>query len=129
MTDALTTARESYGRCVLKPSFFDGFYDGLFRNAELTGLYPDLDNIAQRQLMREAVSYLFLYAENHAGGRAAIGRIGNLFGSDLYNFWVQNLMQMVEKHDHRYDEDVRAAWEEVSQSGLKRFKALSSPEK
>ncbi len=134
--NALQTARESYGRCALAPNFFQDFYDTFFAsNAEIPQIFSKTDMRKQQDLLREGISFLLLYGAANENGKLAIDRIGKLHDDkhvnvkpDMYRFWVQSLLENIEKHDPRYTPEVRQAWEETIAKTINRFTELYKTE-
>ena len=72
-----------------------------------------------------------LYGAANENGKLAIDRIGKLHDDkhvnvkpDMYRFWVQSLLENIEKHDPRYTPEVRQAWEETIAKTINRFTEL-----
>ncbi|MCR9140844.1 MAG: globin [bacterium] len=131
-SDSLQTARESFGRCALVKNFFTDFYETFFAsNPEIPQIFAKTDMRKQQDLLREGISFLLLYGAANENGKLAIERIGQLHDKshvnvkpDMYRFWVQSLLETIEKHDPRYSPEVRAAWEEVIAKTINRFTEL-----
>ena len=129
MADALQTVRESYGRCTLQKAFFEDFYDIFMSSSpEIKPFFSRTDMTKQRQLLREGISFMLLYAQKNEGGKLAINNIGQLHDQNhvnvrpnLYRLWIDSLLKCIEKHDNRFTEDVRRAWEEILKPGIDRF--------
>lgn len=137
MADSLTMVRESYGRCSLQKEFFEDFYEIFMSSSpEIKPYFVKTDMSKQRQLLREGIAFMLLYAQKNAGGMLAINNIGELHNTenvnvrpDLYRHWIGSLMQCIEKHDARFSEEVRTAWEEILKPGIDRFVDMYHPEK
>ncbi len=127
--DTLSIVRESFGRCALHRDFFDDFYD-VFMNSspEIRPFFARTDMTKQKQLLREGISYMILFADQNKGGQLAIEMVAGIHDRrhisvrpDLYRFWVESLLAVVRKHDVRCTEEIIRAWEGVVQRGIARF--------
>ncbi len=130
--DNITAVRESFGRCILKPEFFDDFYETFMTSApEIAGHFANINIAQQKQFLREDISFLILFANQKKSGELAIEKIGGIGGNtsldiqpSLYKFWTRSLLESIRKHDHRYGEEIARAWEIVLEPGIKRLTEL-----
>jgi hemoglobin-like flavoprotein len=127
--DTLAIVRESFGRCALDREFFNDFYD-VFMNSspEIRPMFSRTDMAKQKQLLREGIAYMILFADQNKGGQLAIEMVAEIHDRqhvgvrpDLYRFWVESLLTVVRKHDARCTDEIVRAWEGVVQRGIARF--------
>lgn len=135
MADSLTLVRESYGRCTLDNDFFEDFYEIFMSSSpEIKPFFARTDMSKQRQLLREGISFMLLFAQKNEGGKLAIKNIGVLHDRDhvdvrpdLYRLWIDSLLKCIEKHDSRFNTEIKDAWEEILKPGIDRFIEMYEP--
>jgi len=124
--------RQSYGRCALAEGFFDDFYDTFMNSSpQISPYFASTNMTKQKQLLREGISFMILFAEQHRSGVMAIDHIGALHDKDhvnvspdLYRLWTSSLVKTIAKHDRRFDADTERAWDDVLSRGIRRFVEL-----
>jgi hemoglobin-like flavoprotein len=122
----IDTAKASYQRCCKFDEFIPSFYDNLFKaSPEAKALFAETDFGVQIPLIKHAIGLLLIFpnhlddhspllqrtADRHAKSDLAVP-------PELYPFWVDALMQAVQKYDTNYGADVEQAWREVMQPGI-----------
>ncbi|MCB1174345.1 MAG: hypothetical protein KDK39_12305 [Leptospiraceae bacterium] len=135
--NTLAIVRESYGRCAMQATFFEDFYETFMRSSPEIMPFFDKTNMAkQRQLLREGISFMILFADNNAGGEMAIEHIGKIHDvkhvnvrPELYPLWINSLLECIGKHDKHHNEEIRDAWKAVLDIGIRRFIAMYRPQK
>jgi len=130
--EEINKVRSSYGRCVNNPAFFEAFYD-IFVNShpEIKPMFKNTDMDKQKGLLKQGISYMFLFAKKSSVGVSAIKRLATMHDKDhlavkpdLYAFWVNSLISTVEKHDKEFTSETKTLWENVLTPGIKEFKAM-----
>ncbi|AQZ96088.1 globin [Halopseudomonas phragmitis] len=119
---------QSYGRCCASTSFFDDFYQTfLASSAEIRDKFQNTDMPAQKQLLRQGILNLVLYArglpptklkalaESHSRHRLNIE-------PHLYELWLDALLKTIDAHDRDSDRTVLRAWEQVLSKGIEVIK-------
>ena len=128
-TKILKSVRESYGRCALDREFFDKFYVNFMGSSpEIPPFFTKTDMHKQKQLLREGISYMLLFADGSDGGTIAINKIGVIHDEkhvkvkpELYPLWINSLLKTIAEHDHRFNDELKEKWKTVLAEGIKRF--------
>lgn len=121
---------QSYGRCCASPEFFDTFYR-LFTasSPRVREKFLNTDMLAQKQLLRAGILTLVLHARGMPDSKLrAIGQSHSREGFDirpeLYDLWLDCLLQAVRVHDREAGESDLAAWREVLGPGIALIKSF-----
>lgn len=114
----------SLDRCLDNDRFLDAFYDRFLASSdEVRAKFADTSFDRQRAMLRGAFfmmrdaardggaddPYLRYVAERH---RALDIR------PDMYDLWLDCLVETVAEHDPRFSPDVEAAWRSVMEKGI-----------
>jgi len=122
----------SFGRCSLKKDFFEDFYDSfLNRSAEIKAMFAATDMVKQRQLLKNGISFMIMYAKKSPVGVAKMEQIAKLHDRqhfnvrpDLYRLWLDALLETVQRHDPEFTPEIKKSWIETMNIGLGLFKNL-----
>ncbi len=121
---------QSYGRCCASPQFFDTFYR-LFTasSPQVREKFLNTEMPTQKQLLRAGILTLVLHARGMPDSKLrAIGQSHAREGFDirpeLYDLWLDSLLQAIRAHDHAADEGDLAAWREVLEPGIALIKSF-----
>ncbi len=123
--------RRSRGNAVNGVPFRDAFLDNLIRSSpEVAQKMADGDQETFRVALMLSIDHLARY---HASGEASAilkgtalrqGKTGRDIEPHLYEFFLQALLQTVQRYDPKYDEAVGKAWEVVLRPGLEYIKKM-----
>lgn len=120
---------DSYGRCSMRTEFYDDFYKTFADSSDkIVPLFENTDMAMQKKFLREGISMMILYARNNFAGKSALQRIAKIHDKfhlnihpDLYSFWLDCLLENIEKHDHEFTSETGRAWKVVMEYGIKFF--------
>lgn len=120
----------SFGRCTLKKDFFEDFYnDFINRSPEIKTMFTNTNMTKQRQLLKDGISYMIMFAKKSATGTAKMEQIAQLHDRqhfnvrpELYALWLDALLDTVKRHDPQYTPEIRKSWIATMNIGLDLFK-------
>lgn len=120
---------QSYGRCCASNGFFDSFYQYFLASSpQIRDRFANTDMPAQKQLLRQGILNLVMYARGMPDTKlralgATHARDGFNIRPELYDLWLDALLQAIGEHDKSCDADTRQAWREVLNKGISVIKA------
>jgi hemoglobin-like flavoprotein len=118
---------DSLRRCTANPGFVDRFYElFLASSPKVREKFANTDFVRQRRALEASLHTLLLAAtdgesgfDKHLRNLAATHSASNLnVGSELYDLWLDSLLQAVEDFDPDSNQDVIDAWEKVMGRGI-----------
>lgn len=115
---------QSYGRCCASPGFFEAFYQRFLASSPIIrAKFAATDLVAQRHLLRAGILNLVLYARGMSDAKLrALGQRHSRAGFDirpeLYELWLDALLQTVREHDREASHEDLVAWREVLGKGI-----------
>ena len=120
----------SFGRCTLKKDFFEDFYnDFINRSPEIKTMFTNTNMTKQRQLLKDGISYMIMFAKKSATGTAKMEQIAQLHDRqhfnvrpELYALWLDALLDTVKRHDPQYTPEISKSWIATMNMGLDLFK-------
>lgn len=125
--------RPSFLRCMKdRDEFFDDFYGTLSDKAPGIGtMFAHVDMQRQNQLIRNAVEDLINYAVGNETAEQELRRLGGTHNRhglnvvpELYDLWVDTIVETMRDHDPDADDDIDAAWRVVLRDGIKLMTSL-----
>lgn len=125
--------RPSFERCCDDTDqFFDSFYFLLCeKEPHLVALFAQVDMRRQNQLIRSGVEHLLGFADGGLEAKAELRRLGESHSRtglqidpDLYEAWVNSIVECVREHDPQTSETIESAWREVLAPGIEFMKSL-----
>jgi hemoglobin-like flavoprotein len=127
----LPTSRvmQSYGRCCASPGFFDAFYQRFLASSPvIRAKFAATDMLAQKHLLRAGILNLVLHARGMSDAKLrALGQSHSREGFDirpeLYDLWLDALLQTVAEHDREVRAEDLTAWREVLGKGIALIKS------
>ena len=128
-----SVVRPSFERCCRDANqFFDSFYFLLCsREPRIGTLFAQVDMRQQNQLIRSGVEHLLWFAEGSLEAKAKLRRLGRSHSREglqiepqLYDTWVNTVIECVREHDPETSEAVESAWREVMEPGIELMKSL-----
>ncbi|MFN0171339.1 MAG: globin [Bryobacteraceae bacterium] len=123
----LTTFEESLARCSGNPGFFDRFY-GLFMasSPKVAEKFANTDFGRQKRALEESLHTMLLAARDEPSQAGPYlrdlaerhsSRDLNI-GAELYDYWLDSLLETVQEFDPQFDPSVYQAWEKVMMQGI-----------
>ena len=124
----MVTFDESLRRCDTNPSFLDIFYEKfLASSAKVREKFARTDFVHQKRALRGSLHMMLLAAENEDKGpdkylrdlAISHSRPHLDIGAELYDLWLDSLLQAVKECDPEYSPEVEEAWEEMMGIGIR----------
>lgn len=115
---------QSYGRCCASPSFFDDFYKTFLNSSPaIREKFVKTDMAAQKHLLRAGILNLVLFARGMPETKLrALGeshsRTGFNIRPELYDIWLDSLLQTIRQHDPELEPADLLAWQETLGKGI-----------
>jgi hemoglobin-like flavoprotein len=125
--ETLTTVDASLQRCNRDPRFLDLFYEKFLASSpKIREKFQHTDFVRQKRALRGSLWMMLLAAEDEAKGpprylrdlTAHHGATGLGIGAELYDCWLDCLLEAVAACDPQHNAVVRAAWERVMMVGI-----------
>jgi hemoglobin-like flavoprotein len=132
----VTVERRALIESVVRPSFkrfcavgteaFDDFYFGLGNRLPVVGsMFASVDMEQQNKLIQDGIAGLINFADGSVEAAAELQRLakshsrsGLRIAPEYYPHWIDALMEVVRKHDHRATDETEAAWREILSDGI-----------
>lgn len=127
-TATLRTFEQSLARCTAQPEFLDRFYDlFLASSPKVREKFAGTDFVKQKQMLNASFNLMLRAAQNEGGGQLAYldelaarhGAKQLAIGAELYDHWLDSLLEAVRSCDPAAAPEVEAAWEQVMGIGIK----------
>lgn len=120
---------QSYGRCCASPAFFDTFYNNFLASSpSIRERFVNTDMRSQKDLLRSGIMNLVLYARGmsdvklrHLGQSHSHAALD--IHPELYDLWLESLLQAVMEHDLKLAAEDIIAWREVLAKGINLIKS------
>jgi hemoglobin-like flavoprotein len=123
----LETFDGSLGRCTSQPRFLDRFYERFLASSpKVREKFKNTDFVRQKRALKASL-HLILLAAGDEGGEPGVylrdvavrhGAKQLDVGAELYDLWLDSLLETVEECDPEFSPEVRRAWEEVMMVGI-----------
>jgi hemoglobin-like flavoprotein len=123
----LTTFDESLKRCNAVPDFLDRFYGKFLASSpKVKEKFADTNFVRQKRALRASLHLLLIAAEDEERGPerylreiASAHDRGHLdITAELYDYWLDSLLDTVRECDAEFSEEVENAWERVMMVGI-----------
>jgi hemoglobin-like flavoprotein len=123
----LETFDGSLGRCTSQPRFLDLFYAKFLASSpKVREKFKDTDFVRQKRALKASLHMILLAAGDESGDPGTylsdVAEKHNArhldVGAELYDLWLDSLLETVEECDPEYSAEVRQAWEEVMMVGI-----------
>jgi hemoglobin-like flavoprotein len=121
----LETFEGSLARCTGQPRFLDLFYTKFLASSpKVREKFKDTDFVRQKRALKASLHMILLAAQDDDPGKylsdiAERHGVRELnVGAELYDLWLDSLLDTVEACDPEYRSAVRKAWEEVMMVGI-----------
>lgn len=123
---------QSYGRAVMKPAFFEEFYNRFTSSSpKIAEMFANTDMTKQKLALRNGIAFLVKFANGSAFAEDIVNGLGRSHRRDnlnvppsLYPIWVKSLIDTLKTNDSEWDGELEAAWREVLQKGIDRMISL-----
>lgn len=120
---------DSFERCIAQPGFFDCFYQSFMASSPIIAQhFIHTDFKRQKRLLKSALLLLMMHylkiEKNPSLIQLAIlhDRHHRNITPELYDQWLNCLLDTVKQCDPLYDETVEAAWRMILLPGIMVFK-------
>lgn len=126
---------DSYERAVASDSeeFFSRFYEiFIASDARIPDMFSATDMKQQRRVLMASLMYLIDLAVTNKPGKQLMGIAGRHgiegmnIPRELYDNWMESLLQTVSECDPRYDKDTEMAWRVLLAPGVAYMKTFSN---
>lgn len=124
----LSTFRSSVNRCVADEAFLQDFYDRFMASSdEVRAKFSGTDMPTQKRALADSLFVLAVAVQGQSTSPSwkQMGRIaqrhsrgGMDIRPELYDLWLDCLMQAVAGHDPQYSPEIDAAWRSVLGEGI-----------
>lgn len=122
----LETFDGSLRRCDANAGFLDLFYERFLASSpEVRARFENTDFDSQKRALRGSLDQL-RRAARHGHPEKHLLRLAELhgahrlnIGAELYDLWLNSLLETVEQCDPAYGPEVAAAWEAVTAVGIR----------
>lgn len=125
-SELIGVARASYQRCLAAPAFFADMYRNFFRRCPVAEpMFAHTDFSRQHRLLQHGIGLLLSYPAQAGSTPQLLDRVAERHSSrdlkispELYQPFVDSLMDTVRAHDPRFSPDVEAAWRATLAPGV-----------
>lgn len=122
----ITLVQNSYGRCLSSGKLLETFYENFLSGSkDVADKFRNTDFEQQRKLLRHGINLMIMYAAGNIAGQTGLKRIKESHSRGrmnieprFYVLWRAALMKAIATHDRDFNNDVKAAWEEVLDKGI-----------
>lgn len=123
----LETFERSLGRCTSQSEFLDRFYDRFLASSpKIKEKFRDTDFVRQKRALKASLHLILLAAGDKSGDPGKyLGDVAEKhnakhlnIGAELYDFWLDSLLETVKECDPEYNPEVGKAWEDVMMVGI-----------
>ena len=117
---------DSLARCLSKHGFLDRFYDlFLASSPRVREAFANTDFAHQKKMLADSLSLMTSVSGAPADELEELDRVARRHGKhdldisyDLYDLWLESLMQAVREFDGHFDRDVDRAWRNTLAEGI-----------
>lgn len=124
--DPHSIVNDSLERCANQAKFLGRFYE-LFLDSseEIQQMFKDTDMRFQKRMLRDSLYTILLATSGSAEANKALveraerhSRDGLNVRPELYDGWLDCMVEAAREHDPRFDEATEQAWRTVMQKGI-----------
>ena len=126
--DHVATFRSSLQRCLANPAFFESFYDLFIGTSdEVKEKFKNTDMKRQANMLQDSLFVLAVAAQGAERSPARYSlpglaekhsRKGLDIRPELYDLWLDALLETVKRHDPEHSAEIEAAWRTTLASGI-----------
>ena len=110
----------------MRSDFLESFYARFLGSSpEVAEKFKHTDFQHQRRMLKSSLYLLVFAAEGKEEGLTHLERMGELHGRsgrdirpELYDLWLECLMQCVREYDPQFNPEIELAWNNVLQEGI-----------
>jgi hemoglobin-like flavoprotein len=123
----LETFERSLGRCTSQSRFLDLFYARFLASSpKVREKFEDTDFVRQKRALKASLHLILLAAGDEEGEAGKyLGDVATKhnashlnIGAELYDLWLDSLLETVKECDPEHDPEVSKAWEDVMMVGI-----------
>lgn len=122
----MSEPRDSFGRCIIYPSFLDRFYEiFLASHPAVKPHFKNTNFVRQKDLLRTGLSMMLMFEDEKPVAKLALNRIGKSHGKEglnidrgLYQCWLDSLVAAVKEYDSQFSPEVERRWRVAMQKGI-----------
>ena len=124
--ESLSIFHDSFARCQVNRKFLSIFYE-IFISADKSVLekFEGVDMERQKNMLLRSLSMIMLSSQGDGAADVYLGRVARRHakkdldvGPDLYQLWLDSLLEAVEQVDPQFSPQVKQSWEEVMSYGI-----------
>jgi hemoglobin-like flavoprotein len=117
---------DSLARCLSKHGFLDRFYERFLASSpQVREAFRNTDFAHQKKMLTDSLSLMTSMSGAPADELEELDRVARRHGKhdldigfELYDLWLESLMQTVREFDGHFDRDVDRAWRNVLAEGI-----------
>jgi hemoglobin-like flavoprotein len=112
--------KQSYGRALSSPHFWDSFYKNFLESSDQVALmFKNTDFTKQKELIKSSITFVLMYAqdENASFAKNKLEEVGHIHSRKainvdptMYPLWVNSLIKTLSEHDDHWNHDLEMAW-------------------
>jgi hemoglobin-like flavoprotein len=121
---------DSLERCSRSPEFLQRFYALFLASSDVVARKFEHTDLRKQARMLKTSLYVMMLASGEIERIAHLERIAKLHSRagldiqpELYDLWLDRLVQAVEEFDSQFDPDIEAAWRRVLRPGIEVMKS------
>ena len=126
--DSIATFKSSLQRCLMNPAFFESFYELFIGTSdEVKEKFKDTDMKRQAKMLQDSLFVLAVAAQRGKDSPARYsmpglaekhGHKGLDIRPELYDVWLDALVETVKRHDPEHSPEIEEAWRTTLASGI-----------
>jgi hemoglobin-like flavoprotein len=128
---AYDAVNRSFGRCCKTNGFFDSFYSILKgSHPDIAIMFAETNFTRQNELLRVMLGTLLMFDHGGDAAKQVVAEVRKSHGRhrlnvrpELYDHWIDSLMQACAKHDPEFGEGLEDAWRKVLAKGISYIKS------
>lgn len=130
--DEIQLVEESYKRCIAQENFFPDFYRNFMgKGPVIVEKFKNTDMNHQMNALKHGLQYMIMFAE---GSKIASTKVESLglthdrnhrdISPELYDLWMQSLLETIKTHDELYTDELGHYWRNVMSHGIQHIKGM-----
>lgn len=121
---------DSLERCSCRPDFLRRFYSLFLASSDTVARKFEHTDLRKQARMLRTSLYIMMLASGESERVVHLERLARLhgrakldIGPDLYDLWLDRLVQAVGEFDPMFDPEIEAAWRRLLQPGIEFMKS------
>lgn len=120
----LVTFHESLDRASNSGKFMDVFYDGFIASSiDVEMIFKDTDMERLKRKLKSSLHMMTMLVDNEPGTEMYIGHLARVHDRysippEMFNVWMDLLIEAVSTCDHEFDDETEAVWRDVIGKGI-----------